>query len=155
MNFRKYVSCLFFLVLFGCQAAIALAQDDIAENRSCIQCGMDRKAYGYSRMLVNFDDGSQAAVCSLHCAVVEIDANKGRTVKSLQVADRDSRMLIDAEKAFWVIGGSKRGVMTKRPKWAFTTEAAARKFITSYGGTLATWDETLKAARVDAGLMMP
>ena len=153
MNFRKYIHCLLFLVLFGCQATIALAQEDIREHRSCIQCGMDRKAYGYSRMLIKYDDDSQSAVCSLHCAVVEIDANKGQAVKSVQVADRDDHILIEAEKAYWVIGGSKRGVMTKRPKWAFATEAAARKFITSYGGTLTTWAEAIKASREDAGLM--
>lgn len=42
--------------------------------------------------------------------------------------------LIDAEKAFWVIGGSKPGVMTKRAKWAFEKKEAADKFMLDNGG---------------------
>jgi hypothetical protein len=112
---------------------------------------MDRKAYGFSRMLIQYEDGTEAGVCSLHCAVIELDANKGRTVKALLVADREDRKLIPAERAFWVIGGSKRGVMTQRPKWAFSTPAAAEIFVKTYGGTIITWNEALGAAREDAG----
>lgn len=35
------------------------------------------------------------------------------------VGDYNTKRLIDAEKAVWVIGGGKQGVMTKRAKWAF------------------------------------
>jgi len=34
------------------------------------------------------------------------------------VGDFGTKKLIDAEKALWVLGGSKPGVMTKRGKWA-------------------------------------
>ncbi len=47
-----------------------LAQDDIDAHRSCASCGMDRKAYGYSRMLIQYEDGAMVGTCSLHCAVV-------------------------------------------------------------------------------------
>jgi nitrous oxide reductase accessory protein NosL len=155
MNLKTVISSLFFLFLFSVLALTAMAQDDIQQHRSCTHCGMDRKAYGYSRALVSYADGGQVGVCSLNCAVIEMDSNKGRAMKSLQVADRDTHALLDAEKAYWLIGGSKRGVMTKRPKWAFTTESAARNFSNAYGGTIITWDEALKAAREDAGLKKP
>jgi len=125
------------------------AADDIDEHRSCIHCGMDRKAYGFSRMLVQYEDGTSAGVCSLHCAVIELNANKERTVKSLLVADRGTRELIVADKAVWVMGGSKRGVMTTRPKWAFASRAAAEAFIEKYGGAIVNWSEALAAARED------
>jgi copper chaperone NosL len=125
----------------------ALAGDDIDKHRSCVFCGMDRKAYGYSRMLIQYEDGGSSGVCSLHCAVVELDTNKGRAVKALFVAERDSRILIDAEKAVWVMGGKKPGVMTQRPKWAFASPAAAGAFIDTYGGKIVTWSEAFAAAR--------
>jgi len=127
----------------------AFAGDDIDGHRSCNVCGMDRKAYGFSRMLIRYADGTEGGVCSLHCAVIELDADKDRAVMALLVADRDTRTLIDAEKAFWVMGGSKRGVMTQRPKWAFPSKAAAEAFIAEYGGKIVPWAEALAAARDD------
>jgi nitrous oxide reductase accessory protein NosL len=141
----------FFIGLLLClSGTVAFAKDDIDAHRSCAFCGMDRKAYGFSRMLIQYEDGTEAGVCSLHCAVIELDANKGRTVKALLVADREDRKLIPAERAFWVIGGSKRGVMTQRPKWAFRTRAAADNFVKTYGGAITTWSEAVTAAREDA-----
>jgi copper chaperone NosL len=142
---------------FGSLAAMMLllawspdgTADDIDEQRSCIHCGMDRKAYGFSRMLVQYEDGASVGLCSLRCVVVELDANPKRTVKAILAADRTERTLIDAEKAVWVMGGVKRGVMTTRPKWAFSTKAAADAFIDDYGGAIVTWNDALAAARED------
>jgi nitrous oxide reductase accessory protein NosL len=141
----------FFIGLLLClSGTAAFAKDDIDTHRSCAFCGMDRKAYGFSRMLILYEDGVEAGVCSLHCAVIELDTNKDRKVRALLVADREERNLIPAETAFWVLGGSKRGVMTQRPKWAFRTMAAAENFVRTYGGTVITWNEALAAAREDA-----
>jgi len=138
-------------MLFLCAGSSYLqAEEDIAAQRSCSYCGMDRKAYGYSRMIVNYADGTSAGVCSLHCAVAELNAAGERKVAALLVADRDSRTMIDATRAVWVIGGRKRGVMTQRPKWAFASNAGAEAFIAGYGGTLADWQTALAAAREDA-----
>jgi nitrous oxide reductase accessory protein NosL len=35
------------------------------------------------------------------------------------VSDYNTNRLIDAKKAYWVVGGNKSGIMTKRAKWAF------------------------------------
>jgi nitrous oxide reductase accessory protein NosL len=137
------------IALFSLHGAAVSAQDDITAHRSCIHCGMDRKAYGFSRMLVQYEDGKETGVCSLRCAVVELDASPGHRVKTILVADRDSRVLINANQAVWVIGGTKRGVMTARPKWAFSTRGAAEAFVEDYGGTITTWDNALSAARED------
>ena len=127
----------------------AFAGDDIDGHRSCNVCGMDRKAYGFSRMLIRYADGTEGGVCSLHCAVIELDADKDRAVKVLLVADRDTRTLIDAEKAFWVIGGSQVGVMSIRGKWAFEEQAGAERFIKANGGKFASFDEVMKATFED------
>jgi len=126
---------------------VVLAQEDIERHRECTYCGMDRKGYGFSRMLVLYQDGTETGVCSIHCAVIDIGANPGKTVKSYRVADRDTRELIDAETATWVVGGRKRGVMTPRGKWAFATKAAAEAFVREHGGEIVAWSAVLSAAR--------
>ena len=138
------------LILLSVAGATVLAQSDIDAHRDCGYCGMDRKAYGFSRMLVQYEDGAVVGTCSLHCAVIELDANPGKAVKGLLVADRDSRTLLEAEKAVWVMGGKKRGVMTERPKWAFQSMEDAEVFIRANGGKIVTWAEALAAAREDA-----
>ena len=149
MNLRVCVVlfCASLLVILA--GAAVPAGDDISEYRSCVHCGMDRKAYGFSRMLIHYEDGAAVGVCSLRCAVVEIDSNAGRTVKAILAADRESRALTDAMQAVWVMGGAKRGVMTDRPKWAFATRASAEAFIERYDGAIITWNEALAAARED------
>ena len=149
----KYACSAFLLAIMLISSNTALAgetHNDINDHRSCANCGMDRKAYGFSRMLIQYDDGAVVGTCSLHCTVVELDANPGRTVKSLLVADRDSRTLLEAEKAVWVMGGRKRGVMTELPTWAFQSTEGAEAFMKANGGKIVTWAEALAAAREEA-----
>lgn len=139
-----------FLPLFCFFSSPARAQDDIAHYRRCGECGMDRKAYGFSRMLVVYSEGEEVGVCSLHCAVEAMDKHKDQTVQALLVADRNTHELIPAKEAVWVLGGKKRGVMTQQAKWAFTGKAAAQSFVEEYGGEIVSWDAALAAARADA-----
>jgi hypothetical protein len=80
---------------------------------------MDREAFGYSRMLVEYTDGTSAGTCSLHCTALELTAAIAKVPCAVKVADHNSRSLIDADWAYWVVGGDKPGVMTQRAKWAF------------------------------------
>lgn len=132
-----------YLLLTG---AAAIAADKIENPKPCKQCGMDRVAFAYSRMMVLYADGTTAGTCSLNCAAVEMKQNKGKQVKSLKVADYNSRKLIDARMATWVIGGSKSGVMTEVPKWAFAKRDDAQKFAKENGGRVTTFDEALNLA---------
>jgi copper chaperone NosL len=139
------------IAMFLTLAAISIttvlyAQADVEEHRRCFHCGMDRKAYGFSRMLLHFDDGTVIGVCSLHCAVAELEANGARKVKRIEVADRDTRDLIDAKKACWVIGGDKPGVMTETAKWAFAEKKRAEKFVKKHGGSVSSFKEAFDAA---------
>ena len=124
-----------------------LAADNKVETPdACVQCGMDRTKFGHSRMIVTYKDGSSAGTCSLNCVVTDMSKNKGKTVKSYQVADYNTRKLTDAKTAAWVIGGTKKGVMTQVAKWAFADKKDADAFIKANGGKPATFDEALKAA---------
>lgn len=134
------------LVFVMITGAVAIAADKVENPKPCKQCGMDRVAFSYSRMLILYGDGTSAGTCSLNCAAVEMKGNKGKKVKSLKVADYNSRKLIDAKTAAWVIGGSKQGVMTAMPKWAFAKRSDAEKFAKESGGRVTTFDEALNLA---------
>jgi nitrous oxide reductase accessory protein NosL len=125
---------------------VCLAADKVELPAECKQCGMDRTKFGHSRMVVIYEDGSSTGTCSLNCIVTDLSKNKGKSVKSFQVADYNTKKLIDAKSAAWVIGGSKRGVMTQVAKWAFADKKDADAFIKANGGKPATFDVALKAA---------
>lgn len=132
--------------MFVCIPAGAVEQSERQRQNSCRQCGMNLEAYGKSRMTVEFADGTMTEVCSLSCAVAEMQLNRDRQVRSLAVADYDSLQLIDAKTARWVVGGNRSGGMNSPPKWAFAREEAANKFIEENGGELASFEEIMKTA---------
>jgi copper chaperone NosL len=139
------VSILFILSL----STILSAHEDTQKHSSCKYCGMDREKFAHSRMLIEYDDGTQGGTCSLHCTAIDLALNLDKNPKLLWVGDYYTKSLINAEKAFWVIGGSKPGVMTKRAKWAFAQKEEADKFLKENGGNLADFDGALKAAYED------
>jgi nitrous oxide reductase accessory protein NosL len=134
---------------FGVLVLTVFAQDDIKQSPNCKYCGMDRQKFDFSRMLIEYEDGSSIGVCSLHCAAVELATNIDKTPTTIKVGDLGTKALIDAEKAFWVLGGGKSGVMTKRGKWAFEKKEDAEAFIKANGGALASFDDVIKAAYND------
>ncbi len=133
----------------GVPASASGIYSDITAHKSCKYCGMDREKFAHSRMLIEFDDASIVATCSLHCASVDLANNIDKTPKAIKVGDFGSKELIDAEKAVWVIGGSKQGVMTRNAKWAFNTRDKAEAFVKDSGGKLAGFEEAVKSAYED------
>ena len=129
--------------------AAASAQDDIKQYPACKYCGMDREKFGHSRMLVEYEDGTSLGTCSLHCMAVELATHLDKTPKAVLVGDYNSKTLVDAEKASWIIGGNKMGVMTKTAKWAFGKKEDADKFKAENGGDLASFEQAIKAAYED------
>ncbi len=107
---------------------------DISAHPHCPICGMDRQKFAHSRMLIIYEDGSRFGACSLHCVALELAYYPGKTPAEIQVADYYSHQLVNAEKAVWVLGGRKMGVMTANAKWAFADEKDAQRFIAAYGG---------------------
>jgi hypothetical protein len=110
---------------------------------------MDREKFAHSRMLVEYEDGTSLGTCSLHCLAVELATHIDKTPKAIFVGDFKEKTLVDVEKAFWVIGGSKMGVMTKRAKWAFGKKEDAEKFKAENGGDLASFEQAIKASYED------
>jgi nitrous oxide reductase accessory protein NosL len=135
--------------LLSCTIVLAQPQEDIQNHPSCKYCGMDREKFGHSRMLVEYEDGTSLGTCSLHCMAVELAIHIDKTAKAILVGDFNEKKLLDVEKAIWVIGGNKMGVMTKRAKWAFGKKEDAEKFKAENGGNLASFEQAIKASYED------
>jgi copper chaperone NosL len=146
---KTWLRCFLAVTSILALSAAVCAADDIKTHASCSYCGMNRETFAHSRMLVEYDDGTLVGVCSLHCAAVDLVLNIDKTPKKISVGDFKSKNLIDAEKVFWVVGGSKPGVMTKNAKWAFETKEEAEKFVQENGGKFATFDQALNMAYQD------
>jgi nitrous oxide reductase accessory protein NosL len=128
----------------------AMAVEKVENPAECQHCGMDRTRFASSRMVVTYADGQSTGTCSLNCVVTDLKQKQGQEIKAIQVADFNSRKLLDARNASWVIGGSKQGVMTAVAKWAFNDRKEAEAFIKNNGGKLASFDEALAAAEKEA-----
>jgi copper chaperone NosL len=135
--------CLLFAPVF-----VSAVEEDLTAFPECPFCGMDRQKFAHSRMLIEYEDDAEG-FCSIHCAAIDLAVKIDQTPKEIKVGDYGTKKLIDAEKAVWVIGGNKMGVMTKRAKWAFEKKEDAEKFVKENGGKVSTFDEAMKAAYED------
>ncbi len=147
MKKRRHLVLAFGLVFIR---TLAFAQpDDITRHPICPYCGMDRAEYARSRVYIQYEDGTTFGACSLHCAALDLGLKIDKTPRTIQVGDYNTNALIDAGTAFWVVGGNKVGVMTKRAKWAFEKKEDAEAYIQANGGVIRGFEEAMKAAYED------
>lgn len=139
----------FVMFSYGFSSGLVWAQEDIAKHPDCPYCGMDRGKFSHSRMYIEYDDNASVGLCSLHCADLDLALKIDKTPTAIRVGDYNQKKLIDAEKAFWVIGGDKMGVMTARAKWAFENKKDAEIFIHAHGGISASFDDAVNASFED------
>ncbi|MDK9723587.1 MAG: nitrous oxide reductase accessory protein NosL [Sterolibacteriaceae bacterium MAG5] len=129
------------------------AENDIEKFPKCPYCGMDRKQFHHSRMLVQYSDDLPDGTCSLHCAAISLAVNVDREPKAIYVGDNaaagEPKPLVEVGKATFLVGSSLKGVMTKRSKVAFGTADAAKAAQAANGGELAGFDQALAAAYAD------
>ena len=149
MKKMHVVNLVIALCFFFVGMALAQTKDDISIHKACKYCGMDRGTYNFTRMLIEYDDGTMAAFCSIHCAAVDLANSIDKTPETIQVGDFNGKHPIDAENAFWVVGGNKPGVMSSRGKWAFEKKDDAEDFIKINQGKIVSFDEAMKAAYQD------
>lgn len=126
---------------------------DIDKYAKCPYCGMDRRQFHHARMLVHYSDDLADGTCSLHCAAISLSLNVDREPKGIYVADNaakdETKPLIEADKATFLIGSGIKGVMTKRSKVAFGSQAAAKAAQAKEGGETGGFDQALLAAYTD------
>jgi copper chaperone NosL len=128
-------------------------ENDIEKFQKCPYCGMDRKQLHHSRMLVHYSDDLADGTCSLHCAAISLALNVDREPKAIYAADNassaDPMPLVEAGKTVFLVGSQLKGVMTKRSKFAYSSEEAAKASQSANGGELNDFDKALLAAYTD------
>ena len=128
-------------------------ENDIEKTPKCPYCGMDRKMFHHSRMVVHYSDDIADGTCSLHCASISLSLNVDREPKGIYVADNgaagDVKPLVEAGTATFLIGSQIKGVMTKRSKVAYGSEETAKASQAANGGVLGNFDKALLAAYSD------
>jgi nitrous oxide reductase accessory protein NosL len=128
-------------------------ENDIEKYPKCPYCGMDRRQYHHSRMLIQYSDDLADGTCSLHCAAISLSLNVDREPKAVWVGDNaaagEPRPLVDADKASFLVGSKLPGVMTANSKVAYGSEDAARAAQAANGGELVKFDQALLAAYTD------
>jgi len=127
----------------------ATAESSSTPRSKCKFCGMSPDHFTWSRVILEYEDGTKVATCSLRCATLELTSTMARRLKKIQVGDYATRKLIDAETAVWVVGGDKHGVMAKTGKWAFAKREDAEKFVKEHGGVITVFGDALDAAYKD------
>jgi copper chaperone NosL len=145
---RSLVVFISLFLLFGISSVVSAEMHTHGKD-ACPFCGMEKEKFGHTWMTVEYDDGSKAGFCSIHCAAIDLATKIDKTPVKIGVGDYTTKKPVDAEKAFWVIGGSKPGVMSMRAKWAFGNKADADAYIKENGGKPASFDEAMKAAYED------
>jgi copper chaperone NosL len=128
-------------------------ENDIEKYAKCPYCGMDRKMYHHSRMVVHYSDDLADGTCSIHCASISLTLNLDREPKAIYVADNASaaeiKPLVEVGNATFLIGSKIKGVMTKRSKVAYSNADALKASQAANGGEPGNFDAALLAAYTD------
>jgi nitrous oxide reductase accessory protein NosL len=117
------------------------------DNQSCKICGMNLVTFYKTNHAARAKDGMRQ-YCSLHCVVEDNEINK-TDLADLQVVDAKSLKFIPADRAFYVVGSSKPGTMTKVSQYAFAQKADAQAFTKENGGKIMKLDEAYGASMKD------
>jgi len=112
----------------------------------CPECGMALPMF-FKTNHAAIADGKTKQYCSIHCLVE--DMQKGTKLSDIKVVDTNTLKFVDATKAFYVVGSSKHGTMTRISKYAFATKADAEAFAKANGGEVTDFKGALQAAKAD------
>ena len=119
----------------------------------CPNCGMNLAKFWKTSHAVELKNGTIKQFCSIYCLVeqLEITTLRGKEdmIKKYLVVDVISNKYIDAKKAFYVIGSSKKGTMSATSKYAFKNKSDAKAFMNKNGGIITNFDGAYQIAIKD------
>lgn len=116
----------------------------------CPNCGMYLPKFWKTSHAVEFNDGTFRQFCSIYCLAEQLEITelrgKENTIKKYLVVDVTTNKYIDASKAVYVVGSSKKGTMTTTSKYAFKNKKDAEAFSAKNGGTITDFTGAYKLA---------
>jgi len=115
------------------------------DHRQCDNCLMDRNKWARTRYEFETSKG-KFYTCSIHCVAV-MSLKLKEEPRNVKVAEymRPERML-EASKAFFVIGSVAPGTMSRISIIAFSSKEEAEAFTKRYGGKVVDFNTALSEA---------
>jgi hypothetical protein len=111
-------------------------------KKFCPNCGMTLPMF-YKTNHAGDLDGHTKQYCSIHC-LVEDNLKNHNKIKNIKVVDTNTLKFIDAKNAIYVVGSKKKGTMTMKSKYAFSTMKDAKNFMHKFGGVIMSFDKMYK-----------
>lgn len=115
------------------------------EQKWCPLCSMNLKMFWKTTHWLTFSDGKRIGYCSIHCAS-KVYQKRPTEIDQWEVADYHMKTLINAHRAYFLIGSDLPGTMTPVSKLAFASRDVAKGYQKEHGGTLGTMDDALEHA---------
>ncbi len=115
-------------------------------KQSCVICGMDLIKFYKTSYSATYNE-KEYQYCSLHCLSDHL--GEGIELKNPKVVDVSTLKLIPVLEAYYVVGSSKKGTMSKVSKYAFSSLKAAEIFQSKYGGEIMDFYGALEKAKED------
>lgn len=156
---RRSVFIFFVLVFFCIPAASVLSAEKLdiehpiknpkkyTEKEKCDNCGMDRNKWARTRYEFQTSKGT-FHTCSIHCVTV-MGMKVKEEPRNVKVAEYlKPENMLDANKAFFVVGSAAPGTMTQKSKIAFPSKDEAEKFAAKYGGIVTNFEGALSEAKI-------
>ena len=116
------------------------------EKHWCPVCGMNIKMFYKTSHTSKLQNGTPRQYCSIRCLVVDMQ-EYGIDTSNIKVVDASTQKLIDASKAFYVLGSKVKGTMSKVSKIAFASKESADSFVKKHKGKVVDFDTALKSAK--------
>ncbi len=118
----------------------------------CSICGMDLKMFYRTNHAVALKDGSKKQYCSIRCLAHDFPQIKSN-IKTIYAVDAKTAKLIDATKAYYLVGSRAKGTMTRVSKLAFKNANDAKTFAKQNGGgKVVSFDEAFARAKADLAM---
>ncbi len=115
----------------------------------CIRCGMLLPKFYKTNHAIRYKDGRIEQLCSMHCLAETIQQVDPATIEKILVVDVPTLKMVDAQKAWYVVGSDVKGTMTRNSKYAFADKSEAESFAKAHGGKVVDFDTALKIAKAD------
>lgn len=139
---KKGIVILMVLLLWG---GLMFGVVQAADQKYCPLCSMNLQMFWKTTHWLTFSDGMKTGYCSIHCAS---KAYEKRTLEidKWEVADYDTKLLINAYKAHFLIGSDLPGTMTPISKLAFGSVSTAQEYQKKHQGTVSDFNRALEKA---------
>ena len=115
------------------------------EQKWCPLCSMNLKMFWKTTHWLTFSDGTRTGYCSIHCASI-VYQERAPDIDHWEVADYDTKRLINARSSHFLIGSDLPGTMTPVSKLAFYSPDVAKTYQKEHGGSIGSFDDALKNA---------